>query len=50
MSSSQLTAQILATDIDTAGSFNVYVHTTGPGGGDAGPLTFTVNKAATSTD
>lgn len=49
VSSSQLTAQILATDIDTAGSFNVYVHTTGPGGGDAGPLTFTVNKAATST-
>ncbi|MBS4029573.1 MAG: Ig-like domain repeat protein, partial [Ignavibacteriales bacterium] len=49
VSNTQLTASILAGDIDTAGSFNVTVFNTGGGGSSTPALTFTVNLASTTT-
>ncbi|MBI2448145.1 hypothetical protein HYV44_01095, partial [Candidatus Microgenomates bacterium] len=45
VSATQLTAAVLAGDVDTAGTFNVTVATPYPGGGTSSPSTFTVNPA-----
>ncbi|QQS47371.1 MAG: hypothetical protein IPM66_01525 [Acidobacteriota bacterium] len=45
VSSTQMTAEILATDIATAGNAQVTVFTPAPGGGVTAPLTFTINPA-----
>jgi Domain of unknown function (DUF4214) len=48
VSNSQLTAQLTAADLATAGIFPVTVQTAGPGGGTSGALNFTVNNPAPS--
>lgn len=45
VSSTQLTAAILATDIATAGTANVIVNNPAPGGGSSNPASFTINPA-----
>jgi hypothetical protein len=45
VSSTQLTAAILASDIVTAGTATVTVFTPAPGGGTSNPQTFTINAA-----
>jgi hypothetical protein len=48
VSSTQLTAQILASDAQTAGTFPVTVFNPAPGGGTSGPVTLRVNNPAPS--
>src|SRR5713101_7199015 len=45
----QLTGSIPATDLTTAGTFNITVFTPAPGGGTSNAQTFTVNPATTTT-
>jgi IPT/TIG domain-containing protein len=45
VSDSQLTAQVPASDIDTAGSANITVVNPTPGGGASGALTFTITAS-----
>jgi YD repeat-containing protein len=45
-SNTQLTAQIAATDVSTAGTAQVTVFTPTPGGGTSGAQTFTINNPA----
>jgi alpha-D-ribose 1-methylphosphonate 5-triphosphate synthase subunit PhnH len=47
VSSAQLTATILASDIASAGTASVTVYTAGPGGGTSNAQTFTINPAST---
>ena len=49
VSSTQITAAILASDITTAGTFPVTVTNPAPGGGVSGIVNFTVNGASLST-
>jgi hypothetical protein len=44
VSSTQLTAQILVTDVQSAGTFPITVANPSPGGGVSNPLNFTVNN------
>jgi len=47
--STQLTAEIPATDVDTGGTFNITVFSPTPGGGTSGAQPFTVDKRTTTT-
>lgn len=47
--STQVTAQILASDIDTSGTFSITVFNPTPGGGTSGAQTLSVVKRTTST-
>ena len=46
VSATQLTAEVLATDLETTGGKAVTVFNPAPGGGESAPLTFTVNNPA----
>jgi galactose oxidase-like protein/glyoxal oxidase-like protein/IPT/TIG domain-containing protein len=46
ISATQLTANIPASDVTTAGTAQVTVFTPAPGGGTSSPLTFTINQSA----
>ncbi len=46
VSSTQLTANILASDIDTVGTYNVIVTNPAPGGGDSNTITFAVSNSS----
>ncbi len=46
VSSTRLTASILATDVLTAGTYSVTVFSPAPGGGTSSALTFTINNPA----
>jgi hypothetical protein len=50
VNSGQLTATISAADVAVAGAASVTVVTPGPGGGTAGPLTFTIKPLPAITD
>ena len=49
VSSTELQAAIPASDVTTAGNVNITVFTPAPGGGESGPVQFTINDPA-STD
>ena len=49
VSATQVTALITASDLTTAGTFNITVFNPAPGGGTSNPQTFTVNNPAPTT-
>src|SRR5205823_2941256 len=49
VNSTQVTAAILASDLTTAGTFNITVFNPTPGGGTSNQHTFTVNPPPTTT-
>jgi hypothetical protein len=49
VSSTQLSAQITTADLALTGTFNLTVFNPTPGGGESGPLTFTVNNPVPSS-